>query len=303
MRHISLIPYVCSAGGKVIGSERGALDLYQSGLAKRLQESGLSVGWQGDPEEIYASSFGKAAHEALPAQGTAARNEIVLYHCRLLKEQVSKALAQGNFPVTLGGDHAMAAASISAVSAAKKAQGNTGVIWVDAHADVNTPATSPSQALHGMPLGALLGMGDADYVAVAGNTPVLKPEHIVYIGLRDVDPGERDYIAAHGITAFSMDDIRRLGVGEVFERAQKVISSTKCKAMSIDLDAFDPAEVPATGSPVPGGLKVAETLPVLKKLAAGTDFDLIEVAEYNPMLRGRDQTAAFIEELLKTLLS
>lgn len=303
MRNFSLIPFVCSAGGQVAGSERAGVDLKDAGFVEALQKAGIAIDWQVDPREIYAQPFGAAAHEALPPLGSAARKAIVVHHCRWLKEQVEQASKAGFLPVTIGGDHAMALASIGAVAAAGNALGDTGVIWVDAHADINTPATSPSQALHGMPLAALLGMGDSDYLAVAGGKPVLTPQNLVYVGLRDVDAGERNLIKEMNIANFTMDDIARLGLEEVLGRAREIIGHAKAKVISIDLDAFDPREVPSVGSPAPGGLKVAETLPLLQKLVEATDFDLIEISEYNPALGGRDRTYAFLQGLMKALLA
>lgn len=304
MKRIDVIPYGCSAGGQVSGSERGALDLKQNGLIERLQSSTLDIKWQYDPKEIYDTDFGKKAHENLPPLGSQERKEIVLWHCRRIQNDVLKALKKGTLPLTIGGDHAMAAGSISAVAKAKNAYGRTGVIWIDAHPDLNTPDTSISQALHGMPLAALVGMGDENYVSLTGNEPVIRYDSIVYIGIRDIDPGEQDYIDRFGITAFTMDDVNRLGIDNVLEQAKAIITKdTDAQVISIDLDGFDPEDVPAVGSPVPHGLKPETTLPALKKLMKEIDFDLIEIAEYNPMLAGRDKTRDFIEELLKTLLS
>ena len=168
MRNISLIPFVCSAGGQIAGSERAGVDLKDAGLVETLQKAGIPIDWQVDPHEIYARPFGEAAHKALPPLGSAERKAIVVAHCRWLREQVESAAEAGALPVTIGGDHTMGLASIAAVATARRARGDTGLIWIDAHADINTPETSPSQALHGMPLAALLGMGDPDYVAVAG---------------------------------------------------------------------------------------------------------------------------------------
>ncbi len=300
---INFIPYVCSAGGQTPGSERAAIDLKQSGTLEGLAKAGLEVNWQVDPDAIYEMPFGKAAHESLPALGTAERKEIVLWHCRYLQEQVMKAIEGGALPFTVGGDHAMALGSISAVAKAKNAFGRIGVIWVDAHPDFNTPETSPSQALHGMPLAALTGRGDADYVALVGDRPAVDPRKIVYIGIRDIDEGEQEFIDSLGINAFTMEDVDRLGIEAVMEKAKAIVSTdTDACVLSIDVDGFDPAYAPATGTPVPHGLQPDSTLPALKKLVADVDFDLIEVTEFNPTLPGRDQTYALVEGLFKSLL-
>lgn len=302
MRNFSLIPFVCSAGGQVVGSERAGLDLQQAGLTDHLRDAGIPIDWFADPAEIHGMPYGGEAHKMLAPLGSDGRKDVVLWHCRWLRDQVEQAVKSGALPVTIGGDHSMALGSLGGLAAATRSQGGAGLIWIDAHADINTPDTSPSQALHGMPIAALLGMGDPDYVGVAGNEPVLRPEHLVYIGLRDVDPGEQNYISELGINTFTMEDIKRLGINKVLELASEIIEPTPVKALSIDLDAFDPYEVPSVGSPAPGGLEVAETLPALRRLVADTAFDLIEISEYNPALGDRERTRTFIRELMKALL-
>lgn len=303
MEGFQVIPYVCSAGGKTLGSEKGASDIKASGLIDTLAKQGLPISWYVDPDEIYDSPWGQRAHENLPQRGTDERNDIVYWHCAQLKNHVKDALKKNYRAISIGGDHAMALGSISGLAEAKNAHGTVGVLWIDAHADFNTPETSPSQALHGMPLAALCGLGDKNFVAVSGDKTVINPHHIAYIGLRDVDPGELEFIAQYGITAFTMKDIEHQGLEAVFQKAKDVITNgTQTVAFSIDLDAFDPSEAPSVGTPVENGLRKSETLPLLKKLAQDIQPDLLEITEYNPTLDGRDVTFSLIEDLFKTLL-
>ena len=303
MQGFKVIPYVCSAGGKTLGSETGASDIKKSGLIGKLAAEGMPVEWYVDPDEIYDSPWGRRAHENLPARGTQERNDIVFWHCAQLKNHVRDVIRTGDRAITIGGDHAMALGSIAGLAEAKKAQGRVGVLWVDAHADFNTPETSPSQALHGMPLAALSGLGDKGFVSIGGEPPAISPQNIAYIGLRDVDPGELDFIQQYGIAAFTMKDIEREGLDTVFAKAKQVISTnTDAIAFSIDLDAFDPSEAPSVGTPVENGLHKAETLPLLRALAEELKPELMEITEYNPTLDGRETTFSLVEDLLGALL-
>jgi arginase len=303
MKEIKLIPYVCSLGGRTRGSEMAALDLYEHDIVSALEALGQSASWYIDPRELYQSPWGERAHKNRSSLSAEDKKEGVLWHCAQLRQAVIDVLEQGALPVTFGGDHAMALGSISALAQQKNAHGKTGVIWIDAHADFNTPLTSPSGNLHGMPLAALSGLGDADVVALNGARPSIDPRHIVYIGLRDVDAGEKDFIAEYNINAFTMMDIEREGLAAIMDKAAKIAANgTDAVALSLDLDAFDPQDAPSVGTPVDGGLRQKEMLPLLAKLVKEVKPDLIEIAEYNPTLQGCDITRALILEVLPALL-
>ncbi len=305
MKKIKLIPCICGAGGSTPGAERGPLALAAQGLEKDLAAAGLDVAWIENPHMLYEESpWGRAFHENLPPRGDPARRRGVLWHAAYVRDHVSKALEQDMLPVTVGGDHSMAAGSIAGLAEAKNAHGRIGVIWIDAHPDINTPDTSPSQAFHGMPMAALLGMGDIGFATLGGRQPVLKPEHIFYLGLRDIDPGEEDYIKNLGIRGYSCTDIDKIGVEKAFQEALTTVSKgTEFLVLSVDLDAFDPSEAPAVGSPVPDGLRRKDVVPVLADMVKQSSFDLFEVAEFNPALPGAEPTYQFIRDLLKTLLA
>ncbi|MGV0034084.1 MAG: arginase family protein, partial [Candidatus Azotimanducaceae bacterium WSBS_2022_MAG_OTU7] len=202
MKPISLIPFVCGAGASTEGSEQGPIDLLQRGLQKDLQASGADVEWVESPVAVFDREHGAAAYQDLPALGTDGRKEIVMHHCCYLRDKVVATINQGRLPITLGGDHSMAAGSIAGLAQARQAHGKIGVIWIDAHADINTPENSASKALHGMPVAALLGMGDDDFKSIGGlDKPVLEPHHIFYLGLRDVETAEQEYLDELGIQA------------------------------------------------------------------------------------------------------
>ena len=196
----------------------------------------------------------------------------------------------------------MGAASIAGLAKEKGAHGRIGVLWVDAHADINTPSTSPSQALHGMPVAALLGLGDKDFASLGGDVPVLKPENICYVGLRDVDDGEVNYMKELGVSGFYMKDIKEKGLVKVMREAMAVITkNTDHLFFSMDIDGLDPEYAPATGTAVSGGLNLDDLCHALGGVLADNDFDGFEIAEYNPTLGGKDKTTETICTLLKTL--
>ncbi|CAN5731381.1 arginase [soil metagenome] len=154
------------------------------------------------------------------------------------------------FPIVLGGDHSISMGSVAGVAHSSR----TGVLWIDAHTDVNTPATSPSGNIHGMPLAHLLGQGDERLLDIWGGGAAVRPEDVVFIGLRSVDEGERDFIRGHGVKAFTMKEIDRRGIAEVAEEALAHLSKVDKLHVSFDADALDPSVAPGVGTPVPGGL-------------------------------------------------
>lgn len=305
MKKSALIPYVCGAGATTAGCELGPVVMKRMGLEVALRGRRVPCDWTVDPMAIYAGNYGASAHEFLPPPGDMARHALVLTHCRFLREQVELAVARGERPVTLGGDHSMAAGSIAGLARAYNAHGRVGVLWIDAHADINTPATSPSQSLHGMPVAALLGMGDADFAGLGGGpVPVLRPENIFYIGLRDVDPGETKVMDELGIAHFDATAVHEMGIGVALKRAMAHIAkNSDVLFLSLDLDAFDPVEAPAVGTPVENGLQRSSFLPALLDIMEKYEFAGLEVSEFNPTLAGADDTYNLLEQILTFMLA
>ncbi|MGB4057039.1 MAG: arginase [Alphaproteobacteria bacterium] len=301
VRQVRLIPFVCGAGAKLAGSERGPVEIKKHGLQAELSSAWRQVAWQEDPEILYLRERDMMA--ALPPLGSPERRIVVLDHCRDIADRVEAVVRSGAMPVTLGGDHSMAAGTIAGFARAKNAHGRIGVIWIDAHGDIHTPETSPSKAIHGMPVASLLGIGDKDFSMIGGAVPVLRPEHIAYLGLRSTEPEEDERIRAMGIRAYAMKDISPACTEEVFNQAWEVVTQgTDYFVLSIDLDAFDPEEASSVGSPEPGGFKKAETLAALGKLAAKRMPDMIEIVEFNPAMGDADKTYALLRDILKALL-
>lgn len=295
---VSFIPYVCGAGGSTPGCEGGPSDLLRHGLGAG--GAGWPDGaWREDPEALYDAP-GETAHKSPPPRGSPARRDLVLRQCRHIRDSVEDAAKRGALPVTIGGDHSMAAGSVAGLA---RARGRTGLIWIDAHPDINTPQTTPSGAWHGMPVAALLGLGDQDFAGLAGGGAAVRPEHLFYFGLRDIDPGERALLSSLPVRSFTVEDVRREGAAAILRRiADELSGAVDCLALSLDIDAFDPALAPATGTPVPGGFAADDLLPALADFVRERPFDLVEIAEYNPALPGADRTRDFIRRALAALL-
>ena len=277
----------------------------REGLAEALTARGIECRWAVDPEELYNEPDGAAAHAALPPLGDPRRKALVLNHCAAVRDRVEAVVRAGDIPVTLGGDHAIAAGSIAGLARAKNAHGRIGVLWIDAHADINTPATSPSQAFHGMPVAALLGQGDADFTALGGgDRPVLQPQHIFYLGLRDVDEGEVAALELMKIGHMSAQEVMAMGYAAALEKAIAHISEgTDYLFLTLDLDVFDPEVAPAVGTPVPDGFRRSDFLPALRDAVMNNTFAAFEVTEFNPTLDGAEETYDLLLQSLTFMLA
>lgn len=281
------------------GAEEGPVALKNFGLHTALHD--LGVAWQDDPAVLHAQE--RAVYENLPPLGSAERRAIVLRQCRSLSHSVERAVIGGSLPVVIGGDHASAAGSLAGFARATGAHGRIGVVWIDAHSDINTPDTSPSQALHGMPVAALLGLGDPAFAQIGGEAPVLTPDNIIYTGLRSVDPGEIRRIRDLGITAFLIERADIEGWRVAFlDAVRRVAAQTDYLVLSIDMDAFDPSIAPSVGSPEQHGFFGSDLLPVLAEIAQVHAPDMIEIAEFNPRLPGAEKTYHLLCDVLRAVL-
>jgi arginase len=214
---------------------------------------------------------------------------IILGVCTELSRLVEEALRKGGFPLVLGGDHSIAIGTLAGV---KNARGRApGLLWFDAHGDINTPLTSPSGNVHGMP------------VSIALEERNIVPERTVLIGLRDVDAGERKRIAELGVRAFSMSDIDRLGMERVIEEAIEVAGSEPGSVhVSFDMDGIDPSEAPGVGTPVRGGLTYREAHLAMEAVAGAGILGSLEITEINPIFDERNRTAELAVELILSAL-
>lgn len=220
-----------------------------------------------------------------------------------LADRVGQHLEQGDFPLVIGGDHSCAIGTWSGVKRALGASARLGLIWIDAHMDSHTMATSATRHIHGMPLASLLGRGDPRLAAVAGAGAKLLPEDVCLIGVRSFEADEVILLRQLGVRVYFMHEVRRRGLSEVFAEALcRVAAQTRGYGISIDLDALDPAQGPGVGTPVPGGLLRAEMTDALA-LAQGDERLLaVEIVEYNPYRDEHFVTARAVHDLCRSLI-
>jgi arginase len=220
--------------------------------------------------------------------------------CTRTAEVVAKTLEEGITPFVLGGDHSIAAGSVSGVAEFYRRQNQKiGVIWIDAHSDINTPDTSPSGNVHGMPLAALLGMGPEQLTNVLGYSPKISPENTVLVGVRDIDPAERANIRRAGIgEVYTMRDIDERGMRAVMEEALRAAGrGTAGYHVSLDMDWIDPEDAPGVGTPVRGGATYREAHLAMEILADHGRMLSFEIVEVNPVIDEHNRTADLAVEL------
>jgi arginase len=215
---------------------------------------------------------------------------------------VSQTLQLGKVPLTLGGDHSVAAGTVSGVAEYfRQQQQNVGLIWLDAHSDINTPATSPSGNVHGMPLAALMGLGPAPLSGLFGWSPKIRPENCVLIGIRDIDQTEKANIRRAGIKVFTMRDIDERGMRAVMEEALRAAGEgTAGYHVSLDMDWIDPEDAPGVGTPVPGGATFREAHLAMEIIADHGQMLSMEVVEVNPVLDEHNRTAELAAGLVSS---
>jgi arginase len=237
---------------------------------------------------------------AMLAADAPARLAAITAVCTELAQRTAAAVRTGAVPLVLGGDHSLAAGSVAGTATALAERGErVGLLWLDAHADLNTPATSLSGNVHGMPVAHLLGLGDPRLAGLASVTPAVRPEHLVYVGLRDLDDAEKAAIRELGIRAFTMRDIDERGLRAVMDDAVAIATSgTGGLHVSCDADWIDPAEAPGVGTPVRGGATVREAhlaMEIIHDTGALLALDLVEI---NPILDHRNATAELAADLM-----
>jgi arginase len=220
--------------------------------------------------------------------------------CGRLAALVSQALSRGSVPLVLGGDHSVAVGTAGGVSQYFCRRNQTaGLIWLDAHADMNTPESSPSGNIHGMPLACLVGMGPPELVDLAGYRPKVAPQNAVIVGLRDVDQTEKGWVRASGVHAFTMRDIDERGLRAVMEEAIGLASEgTAGFHLSLDMDFIDPQDAPGVGTPVRGGATYREAHLAMEMICDSQRMLPLEVVEVNPVIDEGNRTADLAVELV-----
>ncbi|GBG29097.1 Arginase [Hondaea fermentalgiana] len=283
----SIIGAPMSWGQPRAGTDQGSQILRACGLEDNL----LALEWRIDDKgdlEFDEPTRNDPAIDPTKVQGLAKNCFTVGKGLKKIHDRVYEAAKEKEFALILGGDHSLSAGSVSAIL---RARPDTGIIWVDAHGDLNTPETSPSGNMHGMPLGLMLGLIDPTLLPGFEwfkDVPKLNPEQIVFVGLRDLDAGERKIIRDHKITAFSMHHVDRFGIGNVMDMAieslRKPDGSMRPLHLSYDIDAVDPEVAPSTGTVVRGGLNFREAHYVAEAVGNTGMLGSMDLVEVNPKL-------------------
>lgn len=291
-QNIALLGVPLDLGAGRRGVDMGPSAMRAAGLNARLESLGYHVEDLGNIEVEQQESSKVGAENARYLKPIAAT-------CRALAARVERALRQGRFPIVLGGDHSVAVGTVNGVAAHYRRRGHrVGVIWMDAHTDMNTPETSPSGNVHGMPLACLVGAGPRELAHLQGVAPVLDPRNVALVGIRDVDLDERPVVRESGVTVFTMRDIDERGMRAVMTDAIGIASrGTVGIHLSLDMDGIDPDEAPGVGTPVRGGISYREAHLAMEMLCDSRLLRSVEVVEVNPILDVANRTAQLAVEL------
>ncbi len=302
MELIRLIGVPMDLGADRRGVDMGPSAIRYASVTKKLKDLGhqvidsgnLSIRTLGDSTlDLSSVAISKFGHHIK-------FEEEIAEACEELSKHVELALLKNEFPLVIGGDHSIAMGTLAGI--AKHHSQKIGVIWFDAHGDLNTPDTTPSGNIHGMSLAVALGRGSGRLMRMFEHQAVIRPENVVIIGARDLDPGEKELIKDLGITVFTMHDIDRLGINNVMERAIKIVSKeTKWVHLSLDVDGVDPQFAPGVGTPVPGGLSFRESNFCMEILAKSGCVRSLDVVEVNPILDKQNRTAELAVSLILAL--
>jgi arginase len=295
-RRIKVIGVPLDLGASRRGVDMGPSAVRVAGLEARLEALGHEVSDSGNITVALAET--KSA-----GNQTARYLKEITQTCARTAEMVEKALNEKMTPVILGGDHSVAAGSVSGVSNFYRKQNQKiGVLWIDAHADINTPETSPSGNVHGMPLAALLGLGPEPLSNLFEYSPKVDPANVVLIGVRDIDATEKENIRRAGITeVYTMRDIDERGMRTVMEEALRAAGrGTVGYHVSLDMDWIDPEDAPGVGTPVRGGATYREAHLAMEIIADHGRMLALEVVEVNPVIDEHNRTAALAVELISS---
>jgi arginase len=298
MTSVRLIGVPMDLGASRRGVDMGPSAVRYTDLRDRLEKLGHTVEDSGNVPVPFREDAARGAQRGARYMGA------ITDVCVDVAARVRSALEAGQIPVVLGGDHALAAGSIAGAAAHLAAGGHRlGVVWVDAHGDLNTPATSRSGNVHGMPLAALLGNGDKAMASIGGAQGAIKGSDLALVGLRDLDQSERAHIRKWNLSAFTMRALDERGLRSVMEQAIGIATkSTAGLWVSFDMDVIDPDEAPGVGTPVPGGMTYREAHLAMEMLADTGKLVGLDMVEVNPVLDQRNRTAEIACELILSAL-
>ena len=289
---ISIVGAPMDLGQLRRGVDMGPSAIRYAGVVERLESLGCQVNDLGDIE------IGRDRLTTDPLTGL--RNlEAVVQASTKIADKVDKIMKEGSFPLVLGGDHSIAIGTLAGISKYFK---RLGVIWFDAHGDLNTPETSPSGNIHGMPLAVSFGLGETTLTQIGGYCPKIQPENIVIIGARSLDEGEKRLIKEKGIKVYTMHEIDRLGIPKVIEETIAYFKDrTDGVHLSLDLDGLDPLYAPGVGTPVEGGLNYRESHLAMEMFFESEMITSAEFVEVNPILDERNKTGVLAVGLMASL--
>jgi arginase len=291
--HVLGVPMDLGSGRR--GVDMGPSAIRIAGLAAALRDLGHTVVDEGDItiKNIEELKVGDVHARYL---GEIVRASTVA--CR----KVDRVMSRGHFPLVLGGDHSIAAGTVSGIATFCRREGKKlGLLWVDAHGDINTPETSPSGNIHGMPLASLLGYGPDKLTGIGGRFAKLAPENVALVGIRSLDEGEKRRLKETGVQVHTMSDIDRHGIHRTMKKAlARVTNGTDYVHVSFDLDAVDPTVAPGVGTPVKGGLDYREAHLIMELLHDSGAMTSLEMVEVNPILDQGNASATFAVELVQS---
>ncbi|MBX3609315.1 MAG: arginase [Hydrogenophaga sp.] len=291
---ISLIGVPTDIGAGARGASMGPEALRVAGLAQVLSSHGLDV-------HDVGNLSGPGNPWEAPVQGYRHLPEVVAWNVAL-HEAVYTGLSRGHLPIVLGGDHCLGLGSISAVARhCREQRRKLRVLWLDAHADFNTATLTPSGNIHGMPVALLCGLGPAELTGIGGHTPAITPDVVRQIGIRSVDPGEKQLVHEHGLEVFDMRYIDEMGMRQTMERALAGLDDNTHLHVSFDVDFLDPEIAPGVGTTVPGGPTYREAQLCMEMIADTGRLASLDVMELNPALDVRNRTAELAVDLIESL--
>jgi len=293
-RAVSLIGAPTDIGAGHRGASMGPEALRVAGISEALRQRGVEV-------EDLGNLSGPHNPWLPPSGGYRHLDEVVAWNTAL-RDAVASELRRYRIPVVLGGDHCLAIGSITAVAAHARASGKKlRVLWLDAHADFNTSALTPSGNIHGMPVACLCGYGPAALVELGGSKPAMRPEEIRQIGIRSVDPGEKRLVHDVGLDIYDMRHIDEVGIRRAMEEALEGIDADTHLHVSFDVDFLDPSIAPGVGTTVRGGPNYREAQLVMEMIADTGLLASLDIAELNPAFDKRNQTARLAVDLVESL--
>jgi len=293
MSKISIVGVPMDLGADRRGVDMGPSALRYADLNEKLQALGYEVDDLGDLDVIIPETrhFGDPQAKYLKEIADA---------CTHLANLVLEIHTDHRTPIVLGGDHSIAVGTISGMAESFRRQNaKIGLMWFDAHADFNTPQISPSGNVHGMPMAAIMGYGPIELTRIFGFSPKIQPERAVMIGIREVDPQERELVKSSGVRVFTMKEIDRRGIGSVMDEALSIVTKdTDGFSVTLDADFLDPYESPGVATPVRGGADYREAHLAMEMVADTKKMVSFEIAEINPILDVHNKTAHFGMELI-----